>query len=73
MADERADGFVLHADRFQRLRNRRIGGKVAGIDAALDFGERHHEQHFLLLVMAAAWVMIEPSFPTSFARASDAT
>ena len=65
--------FVLRADRFQRLRDRGVGGKVAGIDAALEFGERDHGQRFLLLVMAAAWVMIEPSFQTSFARASDAT
>ena len=43
MADEGADGLFLRIDRFQRLRDRGVGGKIAGIDAALEFGERDHE------------------------------
>ena len=35
--------FSCAADRFERLRDRGIGGKIAGIDAALKFGERDHE------------------------------
>ena len=42
-ADESADGLVLCGDRFQRLRDRSVCGKVAGIDAALEVGERDHE------------------------------
>ena len=43
MADEGADGLFLRRDRLQRLRDRGIGGKFAGIDAALEIGERDHE------------------------------
>ena len=43
MADEGADGLFMRTDRFQRLRDRGVGGKIAGIDAALEFGERDHE------------------------------
>jgi hypothetical protein len=35
MADECADGFVLRRDRFTGLCDRRIGGQLAGFDAAL--------------------------------------
>ena len=42
-ADKGADGLVLRPDCFQRLRDRSVCGKVAGIDAALEVGERDHE------------------------------
>src|ERR1700716_2134708 len=46
-ADEGADGFVMSADRFKRLGDRSSGRKLAGIDAALKFGERDHGCHSL--------------------------
>jgi hypothetical protein len=39
MADEGADGLVLRADRFQRLCDGSLRREIAGIDAALEFGE----------------------------------
>src|SRR6266849_1632333 len=45
--DKGADGFVMRADRFQRLRDRGIRRKIAGIDTALEFGERHPWHYFI--------------------------
>ena len=42
MADERADGFLLRADRLQRLRDRGIRGQIALRYQALKVGERDH-------------------------------
>ena len=47
MADKRADGFFVRADRFERKRDGGIRGEIAGIDAALKFGEREHGHRFL--------------------------
>jgi hypothetical protein len=47
MTDEGADGFVMRADRFKRLRERVGGGQIAVIDPALEFGERYHWHHTL--------------------------
>src|SRR5439155_12701489 len=41
MADKSANSFV-RADRLKRPADRRIGRKIVGIDAALEFGERDH-------------------------------
>jgi hypothetical protein len=46
-ADKSADGFVMGADRFQRLRDRGISRNITGIDPALEFGERHHWHYFI--------------------------
>ena len=43
VADEGADGLFMRTDCFTRLRDRGVGGKIAGIDAALEVGERDHE------------------------------
>jgi len=43
--DKGTDGLVMRADRLQRLRDRGISRKIAGIDTALKFGERHHWRH----------------------------
>ena len=44
VADEGADGLFVRVDCFERLRDRGVGGKIAGIDAALEVGERDHER-----------------------------
>src|SRR6202790_2834436 len=41
-ADKSANGFLMRADRLKRLADRRIRRKIAGIDTALEFGERDH-------------------------------
>ena len=43
MADEGADGLFMRTDCFTRLRDGGVSGKIAGIDAALEVGERDHE------------------------------
>ena len=43
MADEGADGLFMRTDRFTRLRDGGVSGEIAGIDAALEVGERDHE------------------------------
>src|ERR1700730_13607181 len=45
--DEGADGLVMRADRLIRLRDRRIGRKLAALDTALKFGERDHGYYSL--------------------------
>src|SRR5207248_8543452 len=42
--NERADGLVESVDGLQRLRDRRIARKIAGMDTTLEFGERDHRQ-----------------------------
>ncbi len=44
-ADERADGLVMLVGRLTGPGNRVIGRKIAVVDTALEFGERHH-RHF---------------------------
>ena len=41
--NEGADGLFMCTGCFERLCDRSVCGKVAGIDAALKFGERDHE------------------------------
>ena len=43
MADEGADGLFMRTGCFERLRDRGVCGKIAGIDAALEVGKRDHE------------------------------
>jgi hypothetical protein len=42
-ADESADRLFMRTDGFERLRDRGVCGKIAGIDAALEVGKRDHE------------------------------
>jgi hypothetical protein len=46
-ADEGADGFFVRTDRVERQRDGGIGGEIAGIDAALKFGEGEHGHRIL--------------------------
>ena len=43
VADEGADGLFMRTGCFERLRDRGVCGKIAGIDAALEVGKRDHE------------------------------
>ena len=47
-ADEGADGLFMRVDRLERLGDRRIGGKIAGVDTALEFGKRQHRHRSLI-------------------------
>jgi hypothetical protein len=42
-ADESADRLFMRTDGFERLRDRGVCGKIAGIDSALEVGKRDHE------------------------------